>query len=91
MRDAVLARLQRPRWDVQEAGYGEAAALSVPTTTTTFAEPASAETASSMGRTDAPLSERETASASALWPPVYCTTVDWLAPAGRPPTALACE
>ena len=75
--DAVLARLRRPRRDVQKAGYGldVSFSLSAPTMTTTFAEPASAVTAASIGSTCVTEIERATPSASAWWPLAYSTTL----------------
>ncbi len=75
--DAVLARLGRPRRDVEEAGYGldVSCSLSAPTITTTFAEPASAVTAASIGSTCVTDSECATPSASAWWPLAYSTTL----------------
>ena len=49
--DAVLARLDRAGGDVEKRRYGLVVALSAPTTTTTFAVPASADTPDSSGWT----------------------------------------
>src|SRR5947209_8724679 len=47
--DARLARLARPRGDVEEVAYGDAEGLSAPTTTATLADGASAATPVSIG------------------------------------------
>src|SRR5581483_2462172 len=85
--DPLLTGLGRALRDVEEAGYGVVvpwAALSAPTTTTTFAGPASVATACSIGCTWVTESEWATPFASAWWPGAYCTTVTSLAPGGRP-------
>ena len=75
MRDAPLARLGRALGNVQKAGYGEVAALSRPTITTTVAEPASEATVPSIGCACETPSVRATLCASALCPLAYSTTV----------------
>jgi len=64
--------------------------LSRPTITATLADPASDAVDDSIGCTVLTARECATPSASALWPWVYCTTVTWLAPGGRPFRAVAC-
>src|SRR5437588_10894923 len=68
VRQAAVARLDRTLGNVEKARYGTDDTLSWPTTTTTFAELASAEAEPSIGCTVATPRECATAVASALCP-----------------------